>query len=187
MTDEMPRQLQKRIPHMSLLRELLRKNAPPFSVTDTLSETDQQVGVPDFAWFIPEWLAALAYPQSTATFLAIREMGLSALLNLSETPLPASILKNVGLRAEHIPIVGFTAPSVRQTKQALTTIDACLEHDMTVGVVGMVQASVIFACYLVEQGMLAYTACDIVRQWRADSLVSTMQQAAVFRYAAALT
>ena len=112
---------------------------------------------------------------------------MSVLLNLSETPLPANILEKVGLRAEHLPLVGFGAPDVRHIKQALNVIDACLEHCMAVGIMGIGHASVIFACYLVEQGMSAHTAGDIIRRWRPDSLVSIMQQAAVFRYAAALT
>jgi hypothetical protein len=111
----------------------------------------------------------------------------SVLLNLSETPLPANILEKVGLRAEHLPLVGFGAPDVRHIKQALTIIAVCLEHSLAVGVVGIRHASVIFACYLVEQGMSAHTVCDSIRRWRADSLMSTMQQSAVFRYAAALT
>ena len=58
---------------------------------------------------------------------------------------------------------------------------------MPVGVVGIVHASVILACYLVERGMSAHTAIGIIRQWRSGSLAYAMQEAAVLRYEAALT
>ena len=188
MSDEIIRPIPERTKREPLLRERLRANPLPFLVTDDLTKTQkQQICVPDLTWFIPNKLAALACPQAADVFTALQEIGVSALLNLSETPLPANIIEKVGLRAEHIPIVGFRAPGVRQIKQALTIIDACLEHSIPVGIVGIRHASVILACYLVEQGMSAHTAFDIIRKWRPDSLVYTIQQAAVFRYEAALT
>ncbi len=188
MSDEIIRSIQEWGKREPLLKERLQASPLSFLATNELVELQkQQVYVPDLTWFIPKKLAALASPQSADVLPALRETGVSVLLNLSETPLPANIIEKAGLRAEHLPLAGFRAPGVRHIKQALTIIDACLEHSIAVGIVGLRHASVIFACYLVEQGMPAHTALDMIRQWRAGSLMYSMQQVAVFRYAAALT
>ena len=188
MCDDILCQIQARIKRELALRDQSQASPLPFSAAHDLHQTEkQQIIVPDFAWFIPNMLAALAYPRSADVFPVLRDIGISALLNLSEASLPANSLEKVGLRAEHIPIVGFIAPGVRQIKQALTMIDACLEHCVPVGVVGIVHAGVILACYLVERGMSAHTAIGIIRQWRSSSLAYAMQETAVLRYEAALT
>jgi atypical dual specificity phosphatase len=188
MCDDILCQIQAQIKREIALRDQSQASPLPFSAAHDLHQSEkQQIIVPDFAWFIPNMLAALAYPRSADVFPVLRDIGISALLNLSEAPLPANSLEKVGLRTEHIPIVGFIAPGVRQIKQALTMIDACLEHSMPVGVVGIVHAGVILACYLVERGTSAHTAIGIIRQWRSSSLAYAMQEAAVLRYEAALT
>src|SRR5438067_2206721 len=101
---------------------------------DLTEDEKRQVILPNFDWLFENKLAAMAYPELEDAFTLLYRMGIRALLNLSEAPLPDEVLKAVGLLSTHIPIADFTAPTLEQVKEAVTMISTCLDRHLPVAV-----------------------------------------------------
>jgi|SRR2546421_3408778 len=116
-------------------REQLMKSPLKFlQEYDLTEEEKRQIILPHFSWLVENQLAAMSYSESEDAFTPLSRRGIRAFLNLSETPLPDETLHNVGLLTEHIPVVGFTAPTLHQEKQGLAMISSCLDRSMPVAV-----------------------------------------------------
>ena len=130
-------------------------------------------------------LAAMSYPESADAFTLLWKMGIRALINFTEEPLPAEILRKVGILTEHIPVVDFTAPTLNQVEQALTMIHFYLEINMPVAVhciAGLGRTGTILACYLVREGMSADEAITTIRRWRPGSIETLDQETVIHDY-----
>ncbi len=152
---------------------------------DLSEEEKRQIILPNFSWLVENKLAAMAYPESEDAFTLLYSIGIRAILNLSETPLPAATLNNNGLFALHIPVAGFTAPTLHQVKQGLAMISSCLDKDQPVAVhcvAGLGRTGSMLACYLVEQGLSADKAIQSIRAWRPGSIEVPEQETIVYEY-----
>jgi atypical dual specificity phosphatase len=130
-------------------------------------------------------LAAMSYPESEDAFALLWRIGIRALINLAEEPLPEEILRNVGILAEHIPVVDFTAPSLKQVERVITMIHFYLEKNMPVAVhciAGLGRTGTILACYLVGEGKSADEAITAIRRWRPGSIEMLDQEAVIHEY-----
>ena len=148
-------------------------------------EEKGQIILPHFSWLIENKLAALSYPESEDACILLYQRGIRALLNLSETPLPYEALNNIDLLIEHIPIDGFTAPTLLQVKEAIGIISSCLSKHLPVAVhcvAGLGRTGSILACYLVRQGISADKAITTIREWRPGSIEVLEQEAIVYEY-----
>jgi len=168
------------------VHEQLMKSPLKFLQEYDLTEDEKkQIILPHFSWLVENKLAALSYPESEDAFTILWKIGIRALLNLAEVPLPGEILKKVGILTEHIPIVGFTAPTRHQVEQALAMIRFCLDRNMPVAVhcdAGLGRTGTILACYLVGQGTSADRAITTIREWRPGSIEIPEQEAVVYEY-----
>lgn len=168
------------------VREQIMKSPLKFLQEYDLTEDEKtQIILPHFSWLVENQLAALSYPESEDALTLLWKMGIRALLNLAEVPLPGEILKKVGIVTEHIPIVDFTAPTRHQVEQALAMIHLCLDRNMPVAVhcvAGLGRTGTILACYLVGQGISADQAITTIRQWRPGSIEIPEQEAVVYEY-----
>ncbi len=168
------------------VREQLMKSPLEFLQEYDLTEDEKkQIILPHFSWLVENKLAALSYPESEDAFTILWKIGIRALLNLAEVPLPGEILKKVGILTEHIPIVGYTAPTRHQVEQALAMIHFCLDRNMPVAVhcdAGLGRTGTILACYLVGQGTSADRAITTIREWRPGSIEIPEQEAVVYEY-----
>ena len=99
---------------------------------DLTEDEKRQIVLPNFSWLIKHKLAALSYPESHDALCLLWEMGIRALINLAEEPLPDNSNNEVGLLIEHFPVVDFTAPTLHQVAEALATIHICLDRNMPV-------------------------------------------------------
>lgn len=173
------------------VREQLMKSPLKFlQEYDLTQDEKKQIVLPHFSWLVENKLAALSYPESEDAFTILRKIGIRALLNLAEVPLPGEILKKVGILTEHIPIVGFTAPTHHQVEQALAMIHFWMDRNMSVAVhcdAGLGRTGTILACYLVGQGISADHAITTIREWRPGSIEIPEQEAAVYEYESFLT
>ena len=127
----------------------------------------------------------MAYPQSEDAFTLLYQIGIRAVLNLSETPLPYEAPNTLGLLTRHIPIADFSAPTLQQAKEAVTVISSCLDRNMPVAVhclAGLGRTGTILACYLVGMEMSANNAIIIIREWRPGSIEVPEQEAVVYKY-----
>jgi atypical dual specificity phosphatase len=127
----------------------------------------------------------MAYPESEDAFILLYKIGIRALLNLSEAPLPYETPNTIGMLTRHIPVAGFTAPTLDQVKQAVTMISSCLDRHLPVAVhcvAGLGRTGTILACYLVGMEIPANNAMIIIREWRAGSIEVPEQEAVVYEY-----
>ena len=151
---------------------------------DLTEDEKKRIILPHFDWLIPNKIAALSYPESQDAFALLYKSGIRALLNLTEVPTPPNIVDIVII---HIPIEGFTAPTLTQVKLAISTIQAYLNKDMPIGVhcvAGLGRTGTILACYLANQGMPADKAIAAIRAWRFGSIETPEQEAIVYEYEA---
>ena len=102
-------------------REQLMRSPLQFLQEYDLTEQEKrQIVLPNLGWLFENKLAAMAYPQSEDAFTLLYQIGIRAVLNLSETPLPYEAPNTLGLLTRHIPIADFSAPTLQQAKEAVT-------------------------------------------------------------------
>jgi len=172
-------------------REQLMRSPLEFLQEYDLTEDEKrQIILPNFGWLFENELAAMAYPESEDAFTLLWKLGIRAMINLAEEPLPGETLRKVGILIEHIPIVDFTAPTLHQVEQALSMIHFCLDRNMPVAVhciAGLGRTGTILACYLVGEGKSADQAIKTIRKWRPGSVENSEQEAVIYEYERFLT
>ena len=72
--------------------QLMRSPLQFLQAYDLTEDEKRQIILPHFSWFVENELAALSYPESEDAFLLLHRLGIRALLNLSEAPLPYEAL-----------------------------------------------------------------------------------------------
>ena len=152
---------------------------------DLTEDEMREVILPNFHWLVEHKLAAMSYPESEDAFTLLWRVGIRALINLTEEPLPEEILTKVSILTEHIPVVDFTAPTLKQVEQALATIHFYLEKNMPVAVhciAGLGRTGTVLACYLVGEGKSADEAITFIRRWRPGSIETLEQENVIYEY-----
>ncbi len=186
MSIEVLRQIKVRANFEPVFREQLLKSPLRFLQDYDLTEEEKtQIVLPHFSWLVEQKLAAMSYPESKDAFLLLWKLGIRAMINLAEEPLPGEIPRKVGILTEHIPVVDFTAPTLQQVEQAIAMIYFCLDKEMPVAVhciAGLGRTGTILACYLVGQGISAEEAITTIRQWRPGSIEISEQEAVIYEY-----
>lgn len=134
-----------------------------------------------FSWVDPPLLAALGRPDE-ADLAWLREQGVQVVLTLTEHPLPRAWVNDAGLMAVHIPVPDMEAPSERQLRTAVGTIERAKKSGLGVAVhcaAGKGRTGTVLAAYLVSQGMSAGEAIRKVRELRPGSVETHEQEQAV--------
>ncbi len=152
---------------------------------DLTEDEKRQIILPNFSWLFENKLAAMAYPESEDAFALLYEIGIRAILTLSELIHPYETPAKIGMFTRHIPVADFTAPTLQQVKQAVDMISSCLNKHMPVAVhcmAGLGRTGTILACYLVATEMPANNAIILIRDWRPGSIETSEQEAVVYEY-----
>ena len=152
---------------------------------DLTGDEKRQIILPNFSWLIENTLAAMPYPESEVAFTLLHEMGIRAMLNLSEMPYPYETPATIGMLTRHIPVPDFTAPTLQQAREAVAMISSCLENQQPVAVhcmAGLGRTGTMLACYLVATGTPASKAITRIRKWRPGSIETREQEAVVYDY-----
>jgi atypical dual specificity phosphatase len=165
--------------------QLMRSPLQFLQEYDLTEAEKRQIILPNFDWLFENKLAAMAYPESEDAFTLLYRIGIRAVLNLTEAPLPYEAPNTIGMLTKHIPIEDLTAPSLHQVKQAIAMIFSCLDRDMPVVVhciAGLGRTGTLLACYLVSQRVPADKAITTIREWRPGSIEVPEQEAVVYEY-----
>ena len=167
-------------------REQLMKSPLKFlQEYDLTEEEKRQIILPHFSWLVENQLAAMSYSESEDAFTLLYRMGIRALLNLTEAPLPYETPNTIGMLTRHIPVADFTAPTLHQVQEAVDMISSCLDRHLPVVVhclAGLGRTGTILACYLVRMEMPAKNAIIVIREWRPGSIEGPEQEAVVYEY-----
>ena len=139
----------------------------------------------NFNWLIEGRLAGMARPLSEDAWAALQAQGVGAVVSLSEEAPHDEMLSRYDLRAVHLPLADFTAPTLPFVEQAVAAIEGLLAEGHATAVhcgAGLGRTGTILACYLVSQGTPAAEAIAAVRARRPGSIETPEQEAVVALY-----
>ncbi len=112
----------------------------------------------------------------------LKELGIAAVVTLTEEPLAADKIREAGLDYLHLPVPDMTAPTPSQIREYidfctthLTSDEAVVTHCLG----GSGRTGTMLACYLVHQGMSAREAIRRVRSIRPSAIETHWQEEAI--------
>jgi atypical dual specificity phosphatase len=147
-----------------------------------------------FYWLIDGRLAGCSRPggrQSTdpdveTDLRSLREKGISAVLSLTEEPLPPAPLERAGLASLHLPVPDMHALTADELMTALQFIDGHLHSGGAVAVhclMGQGRTASVLGAYLIRGGEDAEEAIRELRDICPGALASDAQVHALRRFA----
>jgi atypical dual specificity phosphatase len=151
--------------------------------------------IPGFGWLEPGRLAGMADPGSAregvfkARLETLRQMGVGALVSLTERGLDGQALDAAGVEYLHLPMADMSAPSL----EAMAVFVAFVEEAQVRGVgvavhcgAGLGRTGTMLAAYLVSKRHMPDDAVRLVRELRPGAIETFDQERCVHLFAASL-
>jgi len=144
--------------------------------------------IENFSWVIEDRLAGMAHPGADArAFAELKELGIGAVVTLTERPVPRELPEQFGMAYLHLPVRNFQPPTLDQMRAFVRFTDENLAADRPVAahcLAGIGRTGTMLACYLVWRGLSAPQAIRAVRSVRWGSIETPEQEDAVYLFAA---
>ncbi|MFQ5687628.1 MAG: dual specificity protein phosphatase family protein [Candidatus Scalindua sp.] len=141
----------------------------------------------NFSWLIKGEIAGMAKPHSTMKDFGIlkNKEDIEAIVSLTEIPFNKGLIEKFGFEVKHIPVKDFSAPKLEQIEEFLGFAERIRTAGMKLVVYcdgGMGRTGTMLACYLIDKGINAAKAIEIVRKKRPNSIETEEQKKVVFKF-----
>lgn len=140
----------------------------------------------NFSWLEDGVIAGMGRPIGSPNELQdLRDMGIQAVVSLTETPFLASLVEEFGFDYRHFPIRDFCPPAPEQVQDFVAFVAAMKREKKPLVVhcgAGVGRTGTMLSCYLVSQGNGAQEAIDKLRRLRPGSVETREQEQAVHDY-----
>lgn len=139
----------------------------------------------NFSWIIEDRVGGMGRP-SDADLVWLRELGVTAVLTLTEWPLTPALEVAGDLDILHVPVPDMHPPTLNQLHAMVGFMDDVVRRSGKVVahcMAGVGRTGTALAAYLVGDGMSAPDAIKAVRALRPGSIETSAQEAIVAQYA----
>lgn len=143
----------------------------PLAAKMAVRVTPEYRGPTGFRWIIPGKLAGAAMPGVVHSvdhdLVALRTMGVTMLITLTENDFSQDDLHRHGLRNLHLPIRDREAPTVAQVKMLIARMDVLLRRGEVLAVhclAGLGRTGTVLASWLIQDGLSARAALERIRK-----------------------
>ena len=140
-----------------------------------------------FSWLVENKLAGMAVPDCRPEdFEDLKELGIGAIVTLTEEPMPRKMVKESGVVYLHLPVPDFAPPLQDQVRRFLDFCEENLAQGRAVVVhcyAGVGRTGTMLSCYLVSKGKNPEEAIRLVREMRPGSIETVSQENAVYQFA----
>lgn len=176
------------IPSPDASVESLAEDVPPPPALPLAAQLAVRVspdyrGPNGFRWILPGRLAGTPMPgvvQSVDQDLAaLRTVGITQLITLTENDISQEALHRHGLRNLHLPIRDREPPTLAQVRMLLTRINTLLKNGEVVAVhclAGLGRTGTILASWLIHEGLTASAALERIRKVEPGYVQSASQE-----------
>lgn len=155
----------------------------------SLQAAPESLGPRGFTWVVPGKLAGTPMPGVVHPIdydlAALKAVGVTCLITLTEDDLPQDALARHGLRNVHLPIRDRESPTLAQTTMLLMRMDALLRRGEVLAahcLAGLGRTGTVLAAWLVREGLTAPEALRRVRRIEPQFVQTLEQESFLQRY-----
>lgn len=155
----------------------------------SLQAAPESLGPRGFTWVVPGKLAGTPMPGVVHgidyDLAALKAVGVTCLITLTEDDLPQDALARHGLRNVHLPIRDRESPTLAQTTMLLMRMEALLRRGEVLAahcLAGLGRTGTVLAAWLVREGLTAPEALRRVRRIEPQFVQTLEQESFLQRY-----
>lgn len=118
-----------------------------------------------------------------------QQAGITAIVSLTETPLPTAMLREAGMKYLHLPVEDFGPPTIGQVEEFVAFVDQVRQEGGGTLVhcrAGYGRTGTMLAAFLIRDGRSAADAIRHIRQVRPGSIETSRQERLLHQYEARL-
>jgi len=157
--------------------------ALPLAAQLAVQVTPEYRGPTGFHWVVPGRIAGTPMPGVVQSvdldLVALRTMGITMLITLTETDFPQDALRHHGLRNLHLPIRDREPPTLAQVRMLIARMDALLKKGEVLAVhclAGLGRTGTVLASWLIQEGLTAEAALERIRKIEPGYVQSVEQE-----------